>query len=289
MAEDLGQADQIAGIVFQDIGGPSCAEARCGCKLEAADGSVLVAQGPKATVGQRSPFANEDPTRLNGWAGFEVSGKGFACRQRPTDTDRCLLPFPYRNVTEPLRSPIIRSWRSKATKIADPTARVEHHGEDRRRSDIVSQFDLPQQFPHLGSVQSFGSEGRPLQLLDRLAGIGGDMAMFDQPAKESTDGDQVAVDRRHGLATVLPQVVPEIGDVPGRDPTDREPFAIAGGEPLANFLMSLVNARREWCAKSWAARKSPNRDAFVLPNRNAVENIITTILHALSPTIWTRI
>ena len=69
-------------------------------------------------------------------------------------------------------------------EIANPTAGIQHGGEDRRRSNIASEFDLTQQLPHLGSVQTFGGQRRPLQLLDRLGGIGGDMTMFDQPAEE---------------------------------------------------------------------------------------------------------
>ena len=112
-------------------------------QLDADDGGILVAQGSKPTIRQRSPFANEDHGRLNGWADFKVSGKGFS-HATQSGHDLCLFPLPCRNMTEPLRSPIIRSWRSKSTRVADPTARKKHDGEDRRRSDVGSQFDFPQ-------------------------------------------------------------------------------------------------------------------------------------------------
>ena len=71
---------QITGIVFQILVSHRVAK-QVRVQLEAADRTVLVAQGPEATVGQRSPFADEHPTRLNGWAGFEISSKGLAGRQ----------------------------------------------------------------------------------------------------------------------------------------------------------------------------------------------------------------
>ena len=60
MAEDLGQADQIAGIVLQILVAHRVAK-QVRVQLEAADRTVLVAQGPEATVGQWSSFADEHP------------------------------------------------------------------------------------------------------------------------------------------------------------------------------------------------------------------------------------
>ena len=52
------------------------------------------------------------------------------------------------------------------------------------------------------------------------------MTMFGEPSEEPANGDQIAVDGRHGLTSVPPQMISEVGDIPGRDPTDAEPFAV---------------------------------------------------------------
>ena len=67
MPEQSRKSNQIAGIVLQVLVSHRVPQ-QMRMQLEAADGAVLVAQRPKATVGQWSSFANKDPTRLNGWA-----------------------------------------------------------------------------------------------------------------------------------------------------------------------------------------------------------------------------
>ena len=42
------------------------------------------------------------------------------------------------------------------------------------------------------------------------------MTMFDEPPEETTNGDEVAIHRSHGLTLVPPQIISEVGDVPGR-------------------------------------------------------------------------
>ena len=61
VAEEASQADQIARVVLQILVGHRVAK-QVRMQLDAADRTVLVAQGPKPTVGQRSSFADEDPT-----------------------------------------------------------------------------------------------------------------------------------------------------------------------------------------------------------------------------------
>jgi len=157
----------------------------------------------------------------------------------------------------------------------------QHHGKDRVRSEIISQLNLTQQLPHLASVQSFGRQNCPLQFFDRLSRIGGNISVLDQPPEETANGDQIAVDRRHRLTTVSPQMVSEVSDVSGRDPTDAEPFAVAGGEPIGKLLDVLGERAPRMIRQIVGREEITKQGCFVSPGRNGVENIITTILHAL--------
>ena len=159
VAEELGQADQIAGIVLQILVGHRVAK-QMRVELEAADRRVFVAQGPKATVGQRSPFADEHLGRFNGWSGFEISRKGLPSRQRQR-TRPLLVALPIPECHRAASFADHQVMEVQLHEIADPTAGVQHDGEDRRRPDIGSEFDLTQEPPHLASVQSFGGQGRP--------------------------------------------------------------------------------------------------------------------------------
>ena len=114
MSENLSQAHQIVAVVFKVLMSHRVPQ-KMRVQLEAGDGGILVAQGTEATIRQWSPFPNEDQSRLNRWADFEIGGKGlpgWKCQGNSSLLD----PFPNRKVIEPLRSPIIRSWRSKLTK-----------------------------------------------------------------------------------------------------------------------------------------------------------------------------
>ena len=91
------------------------------------------------------------------------------------------------------------------------------------------------------------------------------MTMFDQPAEEPAKGDEIAIDGSHGLILVPPQIISEVGNVPRRDPTDGEPFAVAGGEPSGKLPYVVGECASRISAKSWAARNSPNRDASSPP------------------------
>ena len=121
--------------------------------------------------------------------GFRDRRRGLYGR-KCKGTHPCLFPFPYRKRDRTASFVVIRSWRSRSTEIADPTARVEHDGEDRRRSNIAPQLDLTQQSSALESGPVLSVQGRPPQLLDRLGRIGGDMTMFDEPPEETANRDR---------------------------------------------------------------------------------------------------
>ena len=93
------------------------------------------------------------------------------------------------------------------------------------------------------------------------------MTMFDQPAEEPANGDQVAVDRRHGLTAVPSKMVSEVGDVPGRDPTDREPFTVGRGEPLGELLDVLGERSSGMIRQIVGGEEVPKQGRFVRRQR----------------------
>ena len=155
-----------------------------GCSLNPQIALYLSHKALKPRSVKRSPFADEHLTRLNWWASFEVDEPGPCRAGKAMGTDRCLLPLPITKRDRAASLADHQVMEVQFNQVADPTARVQHDGEDRRRPNVVSEFDLTQQLPHLGPVQSFWGQRRPFQFLDRLGGIGGDMAMFGQPAEE---------------------------------------------------------------------------------------------------------
>ena len=114
------------------------------------------------------------------------------------------------------------------------------------------------------------------------------MAAFRKPPKETTDRGQIPIYRRHGLTTIPTKMVSEVGNVSRGRPCNAEPFTIGDGEPSGEFLDVLRNAAGNGLLSH--GRRGTRRTKMLRGfNGNAVENIITTILHALILQIWTTI
>jgi hypothetical protein len=107
------------------------------------------------------------------------------------------------------------------------------------------------------------------------------MAMLGQPAKESADGDQVAIDRGNGLPFIAAKVISEVGDVPRGDSADREPLAVCPGEPSGKLLDVVGERPSGMACQVVGSKEGSEQGRFVRPDGDTVENIITTILHAL--------
>ena len=99
------------------------------------------------------------------------------------------------------------------------------------------------------------------------------MTLFDQPAKESSQGDQTTVHGGHRLSTFTTKMVLEIDDVPGRHSIQGERFGIGGSEPLGKLLH--------------VAGQSPAAvvGEVVSSEKLREQNIIGRIKHGLSPVI----
>ena len=254
---------------------------KCGCNLKPQMAPYLshIARKPRSVNGPRSPTK----TRPDGTGGrwCKVSGDGLA-RSDGQGTDPLLVPLPISEYNRAASLTNDKIVEVQVNKIANPTARVKYHGKDRICPKIVSEFDLPQQFPHLGSVQSFGSQRRSLQILDGLARIGGDMALLDQPAEEPADRGQIAVDGGNGLTSVPPKVRSEIGDVSGGDSADDEPFAVGCREPLGKLTkVEDVSAPRARCVVV-RVQVRLEQVVFDFANQNAIEMIYRRIIHRLT-------
>jgi hypothetical protein len=109
------------------------------------------------------------------------------------------------------------------------------------------------------------------------------VALLDQPAEEPANGNEVAVDGRHGLTLIPPQVIAEVGDIPCRDSTDDEPLAIRGDEPSSELLDVLGERSPGVVRQIVSGKELTKQGCFLYPDRNAAENVIATIFHVLSP------
>jgi hypothetical protein len=107
------------------------------------------------------------------------------------------------------------------------------------------------------------------------------MTVFRKPPKETTNHNQIPVHRRHGLTSVPPQMVAEVGDVAGRGPANREGFAIGGVKPPGELLDVVRECTPRMLGQVVRGEELAEQGRLAFPDRNALENITTTILHLL--------
>jgi hypothetical protein len=108
------------------------------------------------------------------------------------------------------------------------------------------------------------------------------MAMFGQPSEEPANGDQIAVDGRHGLSTIPPKMISEIADVSGGDPRDGERFAIGSGEPFGKLPHVENEATPRARSEIVRVQILLKQVSLNLADRDALENIYRRIIHRLT-------
>ena len=154
----MSQAHQIAGIVFKVLVGHRVAQ-QVRMQLEAADRSSTCRTTPESHGQSAVLFRRRRPDSMERVGGLQgkrqgLGGQAMGSGHRPLLVP---LPIPKHDRAAPLANHQI--MEVQVDEIADPAARVEHDGEDRRRPNVAPQFDFTQQLPHLGSVQPFRERG----------------------------------------------------------------------------------------------------------------------------------
>ena len=80
-------------------------------------------------------------------------------------------------------------------------------------------------------VAGAGCQDLTTKFLDGDGGVGGDVTLAEKPIEEPANGDQTAVHGGDRLPTIPPQMIPEVGDIPGGDPADTERLLVGRREP----------------------------------------------------------
>ena len=115
------------------------------------------------------------------------------------------------------------------------------------------------------------------------------MTMPHKPVEPTADRDQAAVDARDRLALIPVQMIAEVDHVANGDAADGERLAVGVAEPAGEFSQVIADrslgVRREVVTCEVARRQIWLFRSHVDPG----ENIITPILHGLTPQIGQRL
>ena len=132
-----------------------------------------------------------------------------------------LFPLPNQKTAVPLRSANIKWFNSSSAR--SPTRQPVKRNKLKMADERVScrSSTSRSSFRTWARSRPFGANCLPFEFLHRLGRVGWDQPLLGQPAEELPQGDETAIDRRHGLALLPTQVITEVGDVPGRDSLDR--------------------------------------------------------------------
>jgi hypothetical protein len=229
VAQDLSQSYQIVVVVCQVLMGHRVSQ-QVREQVEAEDGTVLVTDCPDSTIRKRPPFSDEHPLALHRGTNFQPRlNRPPGCnRQR----DRPLLVAFAKPENDRARTITDHQVvQFQVRQVAHPTAGVQEQVEDRRRSDVLPQLDLPQEPADLAAFKALGCQLLPAKLFDCFGRVPGDVSLLDQPSEEPPERNEVSIHRGDGLAPVTSKVVLEISDVPRRDPADDKGFVVGPGEP----------------------------------------------------------
>ena len=167
----------------------------------------------------------------------------------------------------------------EAHEIADPTAGVQQHGEDRSRPHVLAQFDFTEQPPDLGAVEALRCKNDPAQFLDHFGRVGGDHALLTEPTEEAAQGDERPIDGADGLALLFAQVVTEVGDVTSGDTLHKEAFSVGLGEPVDELAQVLGQGLAGVVGQVVGIEVAGDQGGFFWPGGDGGENLIARTLH----------
>jgi hypothetical protein len=153
--------------------------------------------------------------------------------------------------------------------------------EDRRRSKIATEFDLPQQPSNLITTKALRGQLLAMKFFDLSGRIRFEVAGLNQMVDEAADRNQAPVHTRHRLSLVPMEVISEIDHITDGDPLDGETFSVGLNEPTGE--LSQVVADRLSCVvgEIVAVEVFPHQRWFFGPDDQTLENIMMTILTGL--------
>lgn len=165
MAENLGQSHEIVASVHKELVGHRVPQ-QVRVQLHTDQDSVLAAQVPNPSIGERTSFANEDQSALHRRASFQIGLQRSTCRKRKRN--------------RPLLVPLTESVDHRATaiaehqvfefqgdEIANTSGREQEQMEDGVGPDVARKLNFPQQLPYLGMVQALRANCCRFNLLQR--------------------------------------------------------------------------------------------------------------------------
>src|SRR5262249_43658129 len=104
----------------------------------------------------------------------------------------------------------------------------------------------------------------------------------DEPPEEAAQSHEATVDRRHSLLLLSAKMISKVGNVPGRHPAHVERFLVGRREPPSKLSHVLGDGLAGVRSKVMGGGELVEERSFVRPDRDADENIIARILHALT-------
>ena len=257
---------------------------------------ILVAQRPDASFRKRSSFSDEKSIRHNRRARIQVRLQRLPCwqgqRHRPL---LVALPVAQHQRTAPVVEHQVVKF--KPSNVGNAQSPVQHDGENRRRPDIATQFQLAEQPPHLTLLQSFGGKLLAPKFLHPLGRIGDDVTAICEPLEKLPDGDQQAIHGGDRLTLLPPKVISKVGYIPGRHSANDERLSVGPAQgrracsltaPVDNLLSNwayMVIGSLAWSLKAWAALMLPEEGSRQESHREEKRKLLrmdfTTFRHAM--------
>ena len=280
--EDLSQTHKVVPVVGKELVCHRVPQ-KVRMQLHADEGAVLVAQRPDTPIRERPTLPDEHLPTFDRRAGLKVRLKGTPSRKRQGHRP-LLVPLAEPEDHGAAALPQKQISQFEVDEVRAAAAGVQQHSEDRTSTHVLPKFDFSQQAADLATVQPLGRKLDPPKFLDLLGRVRSDVALLDQPCEVPPDGDERPVHRGDGLAVGAAQIVPEVGNVPCRDPADRERLPVGRGEPPGKLAYVLEEGPAAVGRQIVRLQKGGEEGAFLRADRNTIENIITRILAAL----WTQ-
>jgi hypothetical protein len=173
----------------------------------------------------------------------------------------------------------------KSHQIADTATRIQKQTEYGSRPYVLPKFYLPQQAANLGTTQTFRCQHLSSELFDRLCWVGGYVSLGDQPTEEAPQSDEGSIDSGYPPMLVSVAVIAKIRHVPDCHSIHSKRFTIRLVEPSSEFADVIDDCLARVLGVIVSGQELVDEGRPILSDRNATENIIAWVLHALSPSI----
>jgi hypothetical protein len=246
VTENLSQTHEIVAGIGQELMGHRVAE-QMRVQGDAGDRRVFIEKRPDASIRQWASLAYENPTRSDWRSRLQIRLQCTAgwYRQRDRSLLAAFAESKHGRATSVGKHKVVQF---QGNEVAHTAAGIKEERENCIGSQILPQFNLSQQSPHLAPVETSRSELLAAKLLDALCEVRLQLAVLGKPVKVAADGDQAAIDGRYGLTLIPSQGVLEVGHVSDCDSLDGERFSICMAEPTSE--LSQIGADRPASVRS---------------------------------------